>query len=164
MPDDATPIFDRCPECGREGRSIDVANLTGTTGTGDRVLPLRSLELELATHVGAATLAADELDAAMSALCGLGGAVTLDEVSKTWGRSGTELICELRKLVTGPELNADRRQELRALCDRYDALYLVRNDVIHSFRPGRSTERLDVVRAMRSTKANPITTTSHSCS
>jgi len=96
----------------------------------------------------------------MSALCGLGGAVTLDEVSKTWGRSGTELTRELRKLVTGPELNADRRQELRALCDRYDALHLVRNDLIHSFRPGRSTERLDVVRAMRSTKANPITTTS----
>jgi hypothetical protein len=147
VPDDAMPIFDRCPTCGREGRTVSVANFAGTTGTGNRVLPLRGLDLELATHVSAATIAAGGLDAAMYALRGMTGAVSLDAINRTWGRSGTEVTRELRKLITDPVLDADRCEELSDICDRYDALYLVRNKLIHSFRPGRDTERLDVVRA-----------------
>lgn len=157
VPEDATPTFDRCSNCGREGRTLTATNLADATGLGGRILPLRGLELEIATHVGAVTLAAGELDAAMAALQALTGAVTLDSITKTWGRSGLELTRELRKLESEPGLRASCSQELTRLCDRYDALYLTRNAVIHSFRPGRDVERLDVVKSVRSTKANPVT-------
>ena len=158
--DDGTPTSDRCPECGREGRTLTVANFAGALGAGNRALPLRGLELELATHVGAVTIAAGKLDAAMSALRGIAGAATLDAIAKTWGRSGTELTRELRKIISDPSLNTEWGAGLSDICDRYDSLYLIRNNLIHSFRPGRGTERLDVVRPAKSTKANPITMTS----
>ncbi len=96
----------------------------------------------------------------MYALRGITGTVTLDAVTKTWGRSGIKLTRELRKLITDPDLDAGRRHELSDICDRYDALCPVRNDLIHWFRPGRDTERLEVVRSVKDTRANPITTTS----
>lgn len=158
VPDDVTPTFDVCPICGREGRTRSVANLSGVTGAGDRVLPLRGLELEIATHVGAATIAAGELDAAMGALHVMTGTVSLDGLAKTWGRSGTALTCELRRLFADSSLNEADSKELKDVCDQYDVLYASRNRIIHSFRPGHDNERLDIVMPIKSTRARPVTT------
>lgn len=122
------------------------------------MLPLRGLEVELATHVGAVVLAAGELDAAVAALQAITGAVALDSITKTWGRSGSELTRELRKLRSDPSLSTGHSEELARICDYYDDLYKIRNAAIHSFRPGRDVERLDVVKPVKSTKGKPVMT------
>jgi hypothetical protein len=131
-------------------------NFANLIGSGNRVLPLRELELEIATHVGAATLKAGELDAAMLGLNAVAGPPDTDTISPTWGRSGTELTKALLKVATKADVDADIRQEVTHLCARYDVLYETRNDLIHSFRPGHGSERLDVVRAVRIRKAEPL--------
>lgn len=153
---DHQPTYDRCPACGHEGRVVTVENIRGMVGSGHRALPLRDLELEIASHVGAVTLAAGQLDAVMSSLVGGIPTGTGAAVEKTWGHSGKDLTNQLRVLAAGDPLDADWRRDVISLCDRYDAIYLVRNDVIHSFRPGTGIEQLDVVRAPKSTRANPF--------
>lgn len=135
-------------------------NFTNLVGAGNRVLPLRGLELEIATHVGAATLKAGELDAAMGSLNAVAGPPDVHTFSATWGRSGAELTKALLKIAASATVDADVLQEMGRLCARYDALYETRNDLIHSFRPGSGSERLDVVRAIRIRKAGPLTDTS----
>jgi hypothetical protein len=159
MPD-RTPTYDSCPHCGREGRVVASADdVTNLIGSGNRVLPLRELELEIATHVGAATLKAGELDAAMSSLIAVSGPPDPNAFSATWGRSGTELTKALLRIAASPEVDAGVLDEVTSLCARYDALYETRNDLIHSFRPGRGPERLDVVRAIRVKKNQSLNDT-----
>jgi hypothetical protein len=62
-------------------------------------------------------------------------------------------------MAASADVDPDVLQEVTRLCARYDALYETRNDLIHSFRPGRGSERLDVVRAIRIKKAKPLTDT-----
>lgn len=132
-------------------------NLNGLIGSDNRVLPLDGLEEEIATHVGAATLKAGELDAAMGGLVFIAGPPDLETITSTWGQSGTQLTRELMKIAASADVDVDVADEVAQLCARYDALYEVRNDLIHSFRPGRGTERLDVVRAIRIKKGKPLT-------
>lgn len=158
---DPTPTYDRCPHCGREGRAMtSVDNVASLIGADNRVLPLRELELEIASHVGAVTLKAGELDAAMGGLNAVAGSPDGDTFIATWGRSGTELTRALVKIAANADIDADVLQQVTRLCRRYDALYETRNDLIHSFRPGRGSERLDIVRAIRIKKSQPLTDTS----
>lgn len=85
MPD-TTPVYDRC---GREGRSrVGPDSINNLVGSGNRALPLRGLELEIATHVGAATLKAGELDAAMVGLTAIAGPPDADGLRATWAAQG----------------------------------------------------------------------------
>ncbi|MFS0885461.1 hypothetical protein [Aeromicrobium sp. 179-A 4D2 NHS] len=152
-----TPTYDRCPYCGREGRTmVKPDSITNLVGSGNRALPLRGLELEIATHVGAATLKAGELDAAMGGLSAVAGPPDAEAFRATWGRSGTELTTALRKIAASADVDADVRQEVDRLCARYDALYGSRNDLIHSFRTGHGSDRLEVIRAIRIKKSQPL--------
>lgn len=155
---DATPTYDRCPHCGREGRAMTSAdNLNAYIGSGNRVLPIGGLEEEIATHVGAVILKAGELDAAMLGLVAIAGQPDSSTINSTWGQSGTDLTRALRKIAASADVDAGFAEEMTHLCMRYDALYKIRNDLIHSFRPGRGTERLDVIRAIRIKKGKPPT-------
>ncbi len=134
-------------------------NFADLVGSDNRVLPLQELEMEIAAHVGAATLQAGELDAVMGALAVVAGPPDLCTIGATWGESGTVLTKALLKMAASAGVAPDDLEELDRLCARYDTLYEIRNDLIHSFRPGNGSERLDVVRAARIKKAKPLTDT-----
>lgn len=72
------------------------------------------------------------------------------------GRSGTELTTGLRSIAASAHVDDSLRHEVERLCARYDTLYQSRNDLIHSFRPGQGTDQLDVVRAIRTKKSQPL--------
>jgi hypothetical protein len=140
-----------CPSCNSFVR--DPAAIV--TGRGNHVLPLTETELDLAEHVGAVTIAAGALDAAVIALAGVVSGWDVDRALETWGQSGTQLTRLARKRAEG---TSTPDQEVLAVLDAYDALYEIRNHLIHSFRVlDEETGRHDrALRMPRSTKKQPL--------
>lgn len=140
-----------CPSCNSFLR--DPATII--TGRNNHVLPLTEAELDLAEHVGAVTIAAGALDAAVIALGGVVGGWDVDRALETWGQSGKQLTLLVRKRAEG---KSTPDQEVISILDRYDALYETRNHVIHSFSVlDEDTGRRDrALRMPRSTRRQPL--------
>ncbi|MGK5112786.1 hypothetical protein [Geodermatophilus sp. CPCC 205506] len=107
---------------------MDYANIR--TGTGGRILPKADPDQRaLAEHIGFVVMVAAQLDATLSGLVDVVAGFDGDLKLEAWGRSGRDLVQRL-KVIEEQEL----APEVVGFADRYDRLYRVRNQVVHSIR------------------------------